>query len=118
MGDDNRKRVGMLRLYMDKVNVEPIDFGDEIGQSVEPGLTFSPVIVVRPIGGELLHRGHLHALRIIRDGFLVWPACRQNPALEVGEVFVGGMKFERPDGLIAGFGQRERTLPTIAFRGG
>ena len=62
VGDDDRQRIFVLRLDVDEVDVEPVDVGDEVGQGVQPRLDLAPVIVVRPIVGELLHRRQLHAL--------------------------------------------------------
>ena len=36
MSDDHRQRIRVLGAYVDEVNVEPINVGDEVGQGVEP----------------------------------------------------------------------------------
>ena len=73
---------------MDEVNVDPVDLGDELRQSIESGLHLAPVVLCRPIARELLHRRELHALRLIRDQFFVRPAHRHDAAFHVGERLV------------------------------
>jgi hypothetical protein len=87
---------------VDEVNVEPVDVGDEVGVREDLRLGAAPVVVVRPIVGDLLHRPQPHALRIVADGFPVGPFGRQDPPLQIGELSVGRMIFERPDRRVAG----------------
>src|ERR1700741_4805108 len=80
---------------MDDMDVEAIDFRDEIRQRVEPGFDLTPV-VLRPVLYELLHGRKLHALRRIRHLLLVGPIdCREAPA-RVGKPFFGYVDSERP----------------------
>ena len=69
----------------------------KLGKRVQPRLDLAPVILGRPIIGELLHRRQLHALAGVGDRLAVGPAGRLDAPLEVGQIFVRGMKFERPD---------------------
>ena len=62
--DDERQRVLMLRTNVNEMNVQPIDFGDEIRQGVQLGLDLAPIVICRPIAGECLRRRELHALRL------------------------------------------------------
>src|SRR5689334_11937736 len=55
MGVNNRQSIGVLRLHMDKVYVEPIDVGDEVRIGEDLGLGAAPIMMVRPIISELLH---------------------------------------------------------------
>ena len=64
---------------VDEVDLDPVDLGRELRQRVEPRLALAPVVVGRPVAGELLQRRQLHALRPIRDELLgwasAWPRC-------------------------------------------
>ena len=73
---DQRQRVLVGRLHVDEVDVQPVDLGLELRQRVESRLTPAPVVLGRPVAGELLHRRQLHALRPIGDEFLGRPASR------------------------------------------
>jgi hypothetical protein len=48
-----------------------------------------------PIAREFLHRRELHALRRVRDRFLLRPLCRGDPPAEVRESLVGHLDPER-----------------------
>ena len=54
VGDDQRQRVLVGRLHVDKVDVDPVDLGPELRQRVEPCLATAPVVLVRPVPGERL----------------------------------------------------------------
>ena len=47
------------------MNVQPIDLGDELWESVQPLLALGPVVVRPPVARELLNRRDGHALRIV-----------------------------------------------------
>src|SRR3546814_5488016 len=83
----------MRRTSVDGVNVELVDFGDEVREGVQPRLDLAPVIFARPIAGELLHRRELHALRIVIDRFGVGPSRRRDPPLEVSQILLGRMEL-------------------------
>ena len=51
--DDEGQRIVMFRTHVDEVNVESIDFGDELRQCVQPGLALTPVVR----NGETSHGG-------------------------------------------------------------
>src|SRR5918993_4346287 len=72
--DDERQRVFVFRTNVDEVDVEPVDLGDELRQGVQLRLALAPIVLRRPIVGELLHRRELHALGLIGDGLLFGPA--------------------------------------------
>ena len=70
---------------MDEVDVQPVDFGDEVRHGVEPRLDLAPVVVGLPVAQNLLDGLERHALGVIGDGLLVGQAgLRQAPA-QVGE---------------------------------
>ena len=70
------------------MNVEPVDLGDEVRQGVEPRLDLAPVVLGRPIARELLHRGELHALRVVRHLFPVGPLRGVDAPAQVDEFLV------------------------------
>src|SRR5687767_594795 len=60
------------------MNVEAVNLGDEIGVRVQLRLDLAPVVLGRPVLREGLNEGELHALRKIRDGFLLREARRRD----------------------------------------
>ncbi len=84
--DDHRQRIGIFRANVDEVNVEAIDFGDELRQRVQPGFDFAPVIVGRPITCEFLHGCELHALRRVGHRFPLRPPGGLDASLQVNEL--------------------------------
>src|SRR5215207_329674 len=56
MRDDERQRIFMFRTNVDEMDVQPIDLGDEVRQSLQPRLAVAPVVLCRPIARERLHR--------------------------------------------------------------
>jgi hypothetical protein len=71
--DDERQRVLLLRSNVNEMNVQPIDLGDELRQSVEFRLDLAPVIVRAPIARECLNGRELYGLRSVRDRFPLRP---------------------------------------------
>ncbi len=55
---------------MDEVDVDPVDLGRELRKRVELRLGLAPVVLGRPVAGQLLDRRQLNALR---------PICRRAP---------------------------------------
>jgi hypothetical protein len=81
--DDERQGVLMLRSNVNEVNVEPVDLGHEVRQGLQSLLDVAPVVVRRPIAREFLSHCEGHALRVIRDGFLLRPVRRRDAPTEV-----------------------------------
>src|SRR5918995_2077678 len=81
--DDEWHRIFMLRTNVNEVDVQPIDLGDEVRQSLQPRLALAPVVLCRPVARERLHRRQPRALRLIFDGLLLGPARRRDAATEV-----------------------------------
>jgi len=50
---DQRQCIFMPRADMDEVDIQPVDFGDEVRYGVEPRLNFAPVIVTLPVAQNL-----------------------------------------------------------------
>src|SRR5882724_7080418 len=67
---DQRQCIFMPGADMDEVDIQPVDFGDEVRYRVEPRLNFAPVIVTLPVAQNLLDGLERYALRIIGDGSL------------------------------------------------
>jgi len=74
-GDDQRQGIFMFRTNINEMNVQPIDFGDELRQGLQFRLALAPVVVCAPIAGEFLHCRKRHSLRFIRDRFAIRPPC-------------------------------------------
>ena len=55
VADDQRQRVLVLRTDMNEMDVQPIDLGHELREGVQPRLALAPVVLGRPVAGELLH---------------------------------------------------------------
>src|SRR5439155_19000739 len=102
MGDYNRQRILFFRTDVNKMDVQPIDLGDELRIAIELRLDLAPVVFRRPIAGELLHRRERHALREIGDGLFFGPPRRFDPLAEIREVLVRGVKLEGADGVCCG----------------
>jgi hypothetical protein len=94
---DQRQRVFVRRLHVDEVDVHPVDLGRELRQRVESCLALAPVVLGRPVAGELLHRGELHALRAIVDELLARPPCGRDALAEVVDLLVRDVDAEGAD---------------------
>jgi hypothetical protein len=82
---------------VDKVDVDPVDLGDELRQRVQSRLALAPVVIRRPVARELLHRRQLHALRPIFDELLAGPARRGDALPEVDEILFRNVDAEGSD---------------------
>ena len=100
--DDQRQRVLVPRLHVDEVDVDPVDLGRELRQRVQSRLARAPVVIGRPVAGELLNRRQLHALRPISDEFLAGPARRGDAPPKVGDHLVRHVDLEGTDFSFAG----------------
>ena len=65
MGDDEWQRILMSRPNVNEMDVQTIDFGDELREGIQAPLALAPVVFCRPVAREFLHRRELHALRCI-----------------------------------------------------
>ena len=83
--DDEWQRRVVVRANMDEMNVEPVDLGQELRQRVQLCLAPPPVVLCRPIIGECLHRGEVHALGIVCDGLPLRQSCRGYAPAQVGQ---------------------------------
>src|SRR5438309_6288569 len=86
---------------MDEMNVQPVDFGDELIEAVERGLSGPPVVFVGPVVGKLAGVRQRNALAPVVDAFgLRPPGARQTRAQIVKNV-VGDLDAKRLHGLLA-----------------
>ena len=96
--DDDRQRAVVLRAHVDEVNVEPVDLRDELRERIQPRFDFAPVVLRAPVRRERLHRGELHALRIVRDQLAIRPPRRLDAPIQIGELCVRRLEMKRTDG--------------------
>jgi hypothetical protein len=75
----------MFRTNVNEMNVQPIDLGDELRQSIQFRLDLAPIVVCRPIAGEFLNYRKRQALRFIRDRFPIRPPCRVDAPAQFGK---------------------------------
>ncbi len=104
--DDHGQCAFMPRAHVDEMNVESVDFGDELRQRVQPGLDLAPIVLSRPIAREGLSRRELHALRGIGDRLPLGPLRRGDPAAELVELLLGDVDAEGADGGLGHVGLR------------
>jgi hypothetical protein len=83
MRDDERQRVLVRRPDVDKVDVEAVNFGNELREGVQPGLDPPEIVVGDPVARECLHGRQLHALRLIHHGLFLRPSRRCQAAPEI-----------------------------------
>ena len=92
MGDDDRQRVGVLRLHVNEMDVQAVNVGDEVGVGIELGFGPAPVMLVLPIIQQLLHGGQIYALAGVVHGL----AFRQ-PGLAQAQAQIGQRRFREAD---------------------
>src|SRR5215218_8871668 len=92
--DDERQRIVMFRTNVNEMDVQPIDLGDGVRYRLQLLLALAPVVLLRPVARELLHRRELHALREIFDGLLFGPARRRDAPPKVVEVLFRHVDLE------------------------
>ena len=89
--DDERQRILVLRANVDEMNVQAVDLGDEVRQGVQSLLAPAPVVLLRPVARERLHRREPRALRQICDGLLFGPARGQDARTQVIQIRLGDL---------------------------
>src|SRR3546814_17785604 len=70
---------------MRELDVEPVDFGDELGLRVDLRLDLPPVVAGAPVLDERAELCQLDALRPVVDGLLIGPARRADAPAQIGE---------------------------------
>jgi hypothetical protein len=97
MRDDHRQGVLVPGTHVNEVDVDAVDLGDELRQSVQPRLHLAPVIVGLPVANELLDGRELHALRLVGNDLAIRPACRGETAAQIEQIFLRHVDEERTD---------------------
>ena len=94
---DQRQRVLMLGTDVQEMNVQPVDLGYEVRERIQPRLARIPVVVARPVVGEVLHQRQPHTLRVVIDGLALGPPGGRDPATKIVDGFPWEIHAERPD---------------------
>src|SRR5262249_39001202 len=97
MRDDERQRILVRRPDVDEVDVEAVNFGNELRESVQPRLEPPEVVVGGPIPRDFPHGGQLHALRLVWNSLLLGPARGRYPRTQRLEFSLGDLDREWPD---------------------
>jgi hypothetical protein len=82
---------------VNKMDVQTIDLGHELRQSVEPRLSLSPVVITCPVPREFPHRRKLDPLRLIGHELSIRPACRDDAPPEAFKCLLREADAERAD---------------------
>src|SRR3979490_383352 len=85
----------MFGTNVNEMNVEAIDLGDELRQSVQCRLALAPIVVCPPIACEFLSRRELHALRCIRDRFPLRPLRCVDAHAQFGQLRLWNVHMKR-----------------------
>ncbi|MCY1231635.1 hypothetical protein D9M72_440920 [compost metagenome] len=101
MGHDQRKCILMARAYVDEMNIQPVDVGQELRKRVKLSFRFAPIIAGLPVSHEVLERLLLDALGAILDGRAVGPARRRETASQIREGGFGNVGLEGADVVAA-----------------
>jgi len=102
VGDDQRQRVAMAGADVEEVDVEAVELGHELGQDVQPGLEFAPVVDRRPGAGQVLHGGQRHPLGVVVDRLTLGPPGRIDPPAQPLQVLLSNTHPKRTDRGILG----------------
>jgi hypothetical protein len=100
--DNERQCIVVFRANVNEMNVEPVDLGHKLRQSVQFRLAFAPIVVRGPIAREFLHRGELRALRFIRNRFPVRPPRRLYALTQFGQFHIGHIDAKWADCVTGG----------------
>ena len=96
VGHDQRQRVLVCRFDVDEVDVQPVDLGLELRQRVQSCLAPAPVVLGRPVPGQVLYRRQLHTLRPTGDEFPGRPARRIDATAQLVDLALRYFDSERP----------------------
>ena len=101
---DQRQRIFVPRLHVDEVDPDAVDVRGELRQRVQPLLAAPPVVVRRPVPGELLDGRQLDTLRPIVDQLLAGQACDADAAAKViqGVIWVSDIEGFDADAIVDG----------------
>ncbi len=74
VGEDQRQGLGMRRAHVQEMNIQPVDLGGELGETIEQRLPPAPIVVTGPVPADLLDPLQRHALAPVVDRFGLRPA--------------------------------------------
>ena len=94
VGHDQRQCVLVPRPDVDEVDLDAVDLGGELRQGVQPRLAPAPVVLARPVAGELQQHRPLHPLRSVGHELLGGPARRLDAAAQVVDLRFGNLDLE------------------------
>ena len=97
MGNDQRHRLGVRRTDVQKMDIEPVDPGRELGEAIEAGLSRPPVIFLGPIPADFLDPLQRRALAPVVDQFSFRPPRFPQPCLQIVKSIVPDRDAERLD---------------------
>ena len=95
--EDERERVGLGRARVEEVHAGAVDLGEEVVELVEARLASAPVVVVAPVGDELLQVAALGAVVPARVGDLLREAGAPSRSRRSSRTRVGDVDAERLD---------------------
>src|SRR5215475_5072819 len=82
------------------MDLDPVDLGRELRQRVQSRGAPAPVVVGRPVAGELPQRRQLHTLGPILDQLPGGPAGRGDTLLKVVQCLLRDVDAEGADGAV------------------
>ena len=94
VGDEQRLGVRMGAGAVNEMDVQALDARGELRKAVEVRLAGAPVVVVQPIGAEVLRVGQRQALAPVVRRFGLRPARGGQAALEVVQLRIGDVDAE------------------------
>jgi hypothetical protein len=97
VGQHQRKRVGVRGAGVEEVDPEPVDLDPELRERVQARLGCAPVVLVCPVGAQLLQVAERDALRPVLDWLAFRPAGAPEAVAQVVELGVGNLDAERRD---------------------
>src|SRR5271165_6857560 len=74
---------------MQEMDVQPVDLGPVLAESVEGRLASTPVVLGSPIFDQTLHAIELYPLREIPNCLAVRPASESKPSPKVVQLLLG-----------------------------
>ena len=96
----------MAGFHLDEMNVESVDLGDELRESVQLLLCSAPVVFGPPVAHDLLEACQLYALRAVIDRFRIGQTRRRNAAAELIDLCLRDVDHKGADWVAPGGGQR------------
>src|SRR5882757_50115 len=96
---------------MDEVDVEPVDLGGELAETIEPRLAPAPIIGLGPIVADVFDPCQRRTLAPVVDQLGFRPAGPAQPGAEILEHIVTNGNAKRADGGVHGVSPGTQDLP-------